>query len=127
MPAKSQDEYLPSGALIYVAADDGAVWNDGYACWFASPAKRRQYVATRMDGEALLFSLRAGRSGDRAADVWMLFDRVNGHAETKRYVWIFPTKALCTTLTGTIPICTPHERAQTRLLRSPRARLDRDR
>lgn len=93
MPVKNQDEYLPSGTLIYVAADDDAVWNDGYMRWFASPAKRRQYVAARMDGEALLFSLRAGHSSDRATNVWLLFDKANGHAETKRYVWVFPTKA----------------------------------
>lgn len=93
MPAKNQDEYLPPGTLIYVAADDGAVWNDGYARWFASPAKRRQYVAERLDGEPLLFSLRAGYSRDRVTNVWLLFDKANGHGDTKRYVWILPTKA----------------------------------
>lgn len=92
MPAKNQDEYLPSGTLIYVAAPEDAVWNDGYVCWFASPAKRRQYVATRAD-DKLLFSLRAGHSSDRATNVWLLFDKANGHGGTKRYVWIFPTKA----------------------------------
>lgn len=86
-------EYLPGHARpIYVLISGTDVWNRCYANWFTSAKERQRYKLWRSDGDAIIWQTVTLEPGAPNAEnaAWLLFDLSNGHAETKRYVWVFP-------------------------------------
>lgn len=86
-------QYLPSRSLILLAVENGEPsFEEGtLATWFEHTYKRAGYLRQRERKRAIKMTLRRGHVKG-AENVWVIFDQVNGHSMTWRYLWVFVDK-----------------------------------